>query len=145
MAARAWSLLGPALLGALTAVLGTAVHLWWEPVLGLSLPLGLTTALALAVATDVAVAAWTARAAALFAVAVGRAVVIGLVLFPTAEGDVVITGGPTSTTWVLLAVLLPSFSAPLLAAVTAVHAARAAQSDTAARASGSTRAQAVLR
>lgn len=105
--------------GLLTALLGTGAHLWREPVLGVPLPMGLVLALLLVLATDLAVALATRRAAALFAVAAGRTVLLGIVLFPSGGGDVVITGGLASTVWVLLAVLLPSFLAPLVAAVTA--------------------------
>lgn len=108
--------------GVLTAVLGTGVHLWREPLLGAPLPMGMVLAVLLVLATDLTVALATRRAAALFAVAAGRALFLALVLFPTGGGDVVITGGVASTLWVLLAVLLPSFLAPLVVAVTAGRA-----------------------
>lgn len=110
------------LAGVLTAVLGTGVHLWREPLLGVPLPMGMVLAVLLVLATDLTVALATRRAAALFAVAAGRAFLLALVLFPTGGGDVVITGGVASTLWVLLAVLLPSFLAPLVVAVTAGRA-----------------------
>lgn len=119
---RALALALPLTVGVLTALLGTAAHLWREPVVGgVPLPLGLVLALLLVLATDLAVATATRRATALFAVAAGRAVLIGLVLFPSGGGDVVVTGELASTVWVLLAVLFPSFLAPLVAALAAAR------------------------
>lgn len=108
--------------GVVTAALGTGVHLWREPLLGVPLPMGVVLAVLLVLATDLTVALATRRAVPLLAVAAGRVLFLGLVLFPTGGGDVVITGGLASTAWVLLAVLLPSFLAPLVVAVTAGRA-----------------------
>ena len=120
--ARAAALVALALLGALTALLGSAVHLARDTVLGVAVPHGVLLALALVVACDVAVAAASVPrrpgpGQALLAVAAGRGVVIGLLLLPRAEGDVVITGLPASTAWILLAVLLPAFAAPMATAL----------------------------
>ena len=41
---------------------------------------------------------------------------LALLLLPRAEGDVVLTGLPGSTAWILLAVLLPAFAAPVATA-----------------------------
>ena len=121
------------LLGVLTGVLGSAVHLARVSVLGVLVPHGLVLSLALVVACDVAVATASrgmragpgqrgGRARrlgpgrALLAVAAGRGLVLALLLLPRAEGDVVLTGLPGSTAWILLAVLLPAFAAPLATA-----------------------------
>ena len=121
------------LLGTLTGVLGSAVHLARVSVLGVLVPHGLVLSLALVVACDVAVATASqgGRAGrgqrggrarrlgpgrALLAVAAGRGLVLALLLLPRAEGDVVLTGLPGSTAWILLAVLLPAFAAPLATA-----------------------------
>ena len=121
------------LLGVLTGVLGSAVHLARVSVLGVLVPHGLVLSLALVVACDVAVATagqgmragrgqrgGRARrlgpGRALLAVAAGRGLVLALLLLPRAEGDVVLTGLPGSTAWILLAVLLPAFAAPLATA-----------------------------
>lgn len=118
-------LLACLLLGALTGLLGTGVHLARHDVLGVLLPWGVALALALVLATDLAVAA-AARpgrrpgpAAVLLSVALGRGLVLGLLLLPTAEGDLVLTGLPESTAWILVSVLLPAFAAPMALALSA--------------------------
>ena len=116
------SLVALVLLGVLTGVLGSAVHLARETVLGVLVPHGVLLALSLVVACDVAVAAASlARrpgpGRALLAVAAGRGAVLALLLLPRAEGDVVLTGLPESTAWILLAVLLPAFAAPVATAL----------------------------
>lgn len=121
-ARRVGSLAALVLLGVLTGLLGSAVHLASEGVLGVPVPYGVLLALALVVACDVAVAAASlgrrpGAGAALLAVAAGRGVVIGLLLLPRPEGDVVLTGLPESTAWILLAVLLPAFAAPMATAL----------------------------
>lgn len=119
------SLAALVLLGVLTGLLGSGVHLARVSVLGLLLPHGVLLAVALVLATDVAVAAgalgrrpgpgWS-----LLAVAAGRGAVLGvLLLLPTPEGDLVLTGLPASTAWILLSVLLPAFAAPMAVAVAA--------------------------
>jgi hypothetical protein len=116
-------LLACGLVGVLTGLLGSAVHLAREPVLGVLVPYGLLLAVALVLATDVAVAAATVGGrrpgpgAALLAVAAGRGLVLGLLLLPRPEGDLVLTGLPASTAWILLSVLLPSFAAPMTVAL----------------------------
>lgn len=110
------------LLGVLTGLLGTAVHLAREDVLGVLVPYGVLLALGMVLACDVMVAAASlgrrpGPGHALLAVAAGRGVVLGLLLLPTAEGDLVLTGLPESTAWILLAVLLPAFAAPMATAV----------------------------
>ncbi len=110
------------LLGVLTGLLGTAVHLARTSVLGLPVPWGVLLAVALVVACDVAVgAASTGRrpgaGAALLAVAAGRALAVGVLLLPRPEGDVVLTGLPASTAWILLGVLLPAFASPMATAL----------------------------
>jgi len=131
-------LLALGLLGGLTGLLGSLAHLARTGVGGVLLPYGVVLALALVLATDVAVAAATTRsrrpgpARALLSVAAGRGLVLGLLLLPTAEGDLVLTGLPASTVWILVAVLLPAFTAPVAMAarvtrrpagtLTAVHA-----------------------
>ena len=116
------------LLGVLTGVLGSAVHLAREPVLGVLVPYGVLLGIALVVACDVAVAAASRRrpgpGRALLAVAAGRGAVLALLLLPRAEGDVVLTGLPESTAWILLAVLLPAFAAPVATALGLRAAAR---------------------
>jgi len=112
------SLTALVLLGVLTGVLGSAVHLAREPVLGVLVPYGALLGIALVVACDVAVAAASPGrrlklGQALLAVAAGRGAVLALLLLPRAEGDVVLTGLPESTAWILLAVLLPAFAAPV--------------------------------
>lgn len=109
--------------GLVTALLGTAVHLWREPVLGALPPVGVLLAVALVLATDITVALATRRAAPLFAVAAGRGLLVGALLFPRG-GDVVVTGSAISTAWVLLALLVPTFLAPLVIAATAVSTAK---------------------
>ena len=116
------SLVALVLLGVLTGILGSAVHLARGTVLGVLLPHGVLLALALVVACDVAVAAASpglrpGPGRALLAVAAGRGVVLALLLLPRAEGDVVLTGLPESTVWILLAVLLPAFAAPVATAL----------------------------
>ncbi|WP_380166097.1 hypothetical protein [Jannaschia sp. R86511] len=121
--------LGPVLacglLGVLTGLLGTAVHLARVPVAGVLVPYGVLLAVALVVCTDVAVAAAaTARrrpgpGVSLLAVAAGRGLVLGVLLLPSSEGDLVLTGLPASTAWILLAVVLPSFAAPMALALSA--------------------------
>ncbi|MFC5380684.1 hypothetical protein [Aquipuribacter nitratireducens] len=119
------------LLGVLTVWLGTAQHLARTEVLGVLVPTGLLLALALVVATDVAVAAAVpprARpgpTAHLLALVAGRLAGLLVLLPPTPEGDLVLTGLPVTTVWLLVAVLLPAFAAPLLGAVEAARAARA--------------------
>lgn len=122
------------LLGVLTGFLGTGQHLARESVAGVLVPYGLLLALALVVVTDLAVAlATTSRgrlrgpgpARGLLAVAVGRALSLGVLLLPTSEGDVVLTGLPASTVWILVAVLLPAFVAPMATAVEAARRTRA--------------------
>jgi len=115
------ALLAPALLGVLTGLLGTAVHLAREDLLGVLVPYGVLLALALVLACDVMVAAAglgrrPGPGPCLLGVAAGRGAVIGLLLLPRAEGDVVLTGLPASTAWILLAVLLPAFAAPVATA-----------------------------
>jgi hypothetical protein len=136
------SLSGPArllavgLLGLLTAWLGTSQHLARHSVLGVLVPVGLLLAVALVVATDVAVAAAVRPGARpgptahLLMVVVGRLVGILVLLLPTTEGDVVLTGLPATTVWLLVAVLLPAFAAPM---VGAVHVARTARATAGAR------------
>ncbi len=109
--------------GVLTGLLGSAVHLAREPVLGVLVPHGILLAVALVLATDVAVAAATVGrrgpgpGASLLAVAAGRGLVLGLLLLPRPEGDLVLTGLPASTAWILLSVLLPAFAAPMTVAL----------------------------
>lgn len=116
-----WLLLAAALLlGALTALLGSVVHLARADVLGVLVPYGVLLAVALVVATDVAVASSTLRGGAgrvLLGVGVGRAVLLGVLLIPRSGGDVALTGLPASTVWILLAVLLPAFAAPMVTAL----------------------------
>jgi len=123
------SLVALALLGVLTGILGSAVHLARQPVLGVLVPYGVLLALALVVACDVAVAAASpgrppGPGPALLAVAAGRGAVLALLLLPRAEADVVLTGLPESTAWILLAVLLPAFAAPMATAIGLRAAAR---------------------
>ena len=111
-----------ALLGVLTGLLGSVVHLARTDVLGVLVPHGVLLAVALVLATDVAVAAASLRrrpgpGAALLAVAAGRGAVLGLLLLPSAEGDLVLTGLPASTAWILVSVLLPAFAAPMTLAL----------------------------
>lgn len=112
-----------AALGALTALLGTSTHLARDDVAGTLVPWGVVLAVALVVATDLAVAAATLLRRrprpgwALLSVAAGRAVVLGGLLLPRDSGDVVLTGLPASTAWILLAMLLPAFLAPMATAV----------------------------
>lgn len=119
------------LLGVLTGLLGTGVHLAREDVLGVLVPWGVLLALALVLACDLAVAAATPPGArpgpggVLLAVALGRGLVIGLLLLPTAEGDVVLTGLPASTAWILFSVLFPAFAAPMALAFSARSRTRA--------------------
>lgn len=123
------------LLGVLTGLLGSGIHLARVSVLGLLLPHGVLLAVALVVATDVAVAtAVVGRRPgpgwALLAVAAGRGVVLGLLLLPTPAGDLVLTGLPASTAWILLSVLLPAFAAPMALAVAAPRRAAGGGRDT---------------
>ncbi|MGJ7442340.1 hypothetical protein [Aquipuribacter sp. MA13-6] len=116
-------LLALGLVGVLTGVLGSAVHLTREPVLGLLVPYGVVLAVALVLATDVAVAAATVGrhrpgpGASLLAVGLGRGLLLGLLLLPRPAGDLVLTGLPASTAWILLSVLVPSFAAPMTVAL----------------------------
>lgn len=111
------------LLGVLTGLLGSAVHLARAPVGEVLVPHGLLLALALVVACDVAVGAASVRrrpgpGPALLAVAAGRGVLTGLLLLvPRPEGDLVLTGLLASTAWILLSVLVPAFAAPLATAL----------------------------
>lgn len=116
------ALVALALLGALTALLGSGIHLARASVLGTLVPYGVVLALALVVATDVAVGAASLRrrpgpGPALLAVAAGRGLTIGLLLLPRPEGDLVLTGLPASTAWILLCVVLPAFAAPMATAL----------------------------
>ncbi|WP_336922977.1 hypothetical protein [Aquipuribacter sp. SD81] len=120
-------LLAVGLLGVLTAWLGTSQHLARADVLGVLVPVGLLLAVALVVCTDLAVAASVAPTrrpgvtSHLLMLVAGRAVAL-LVLVPvTAAGDLVLTGLPASTVWLLVAVLWPAFLAPV---AVARHAAR---------------------
>lgn len=110
------------LLGVLTGWLGAAVHLARVPVLGVLVPHGVLLALALVLACDVAVAAAGLRrrpgpGRALLAVAAGRGLAVGVLLLPRPEGDLVLTGLPASTAWILVSVLLPAFAAPMATAL----------------------------
>lgn len=122
-------------LGAVTGLLGTSVHLARTVVLGVAWPTGLVLAVSFVVCVDLAAAAATSDSRrvpvgrALLAMAAGRGLGLLLVLFPTPEGDVVVTGAPASTVWILLAVLVPAFAAPLVSAraVVRAHARRPAR------------------
>jgi hypothetical protein len=141
-------LVAAGLLGVLTGLLGTSQHLARTDVLGVLVPYGLLLALALVVATDLAMALATTGGPgeagrprplgtlgtlgpgrALLAVAAGRGLVLGLLLLPTAEGDVVLTGLPASSVWILVAVLLPAFTAPMATAVASASRTRRAAAD----------------
>lgn len=119
-------LLACGLIGVLTGLLGSGIHLARVPLLGVLVPHGVLLALALVVATDVAVAAGTVGrrrpgpGGSLLAVAAGRGLLIGVLLLGSTQGgDVVLTGLPASTAWILLSVLFPAFAAPMALAVTA--------------------------
>lgn len=126
------SLLALGLLGVLTGLLGSGTHLARAGVLDVLVPYGVLLALALVVATDVAVAAATVTGRrpgpgpALLAVAAGRGAALAALLLPTSEGDVVLTGLPASTVWILMSVLLPAFAAPMTTALGAVRRSRPA-------------------
>lgn len=121
-------LLALGLLGMVTGLLGSLIHLAHTDVAGLSVPHGLVLALGLVLGTDAAVAAASAAyrrpgaGRALLALAAGRGLLLGLLLLPRTDGDVVLTGLPASTVWILLAVLLPAFAAPLVTAVATTRA-----------------------
>lgn len=112
-----------AALGVLTALLGTSTHLARDAVGGVLLPWGVVLAVALVVATDLAVAAATLLRRRprpgwdLLSVAAGRGAALGVLLLPSEEGDVVLTGLPASTAWILLALLVPAFLAPVVTAL----------------------------
>lgn len=110
------------MVGAVTALLGTATHLTDvrvpPAVGGFEVPSGLLLAVALVLAADTALAAATLRPAVLVAVGVGRAFALVPFLLPDPGGDVVLTGELASTVWVLVAILVPVFMAPPLSGPT---------------------------
>jgi hypothetical protein len=137
-AGTAGALAALVLLGVLTGLLGSGVHLARASVLGVLVPHGVLLALALVVACDVAVGAAGAGrrpgpGRALLAVAAGRGLAVGVLLLPRPEGDVVLTGLPASTVWILASVLLPAFAAPMCTAVAVGSRSRAQPTVAAAR------------
>lgn len=103
-----------AVVGAVTGLAGTAIHLEVRGSAVGAVPVGLVLALALIVAADLALALATRSAVALLGDATGRAVVLAVTIAPGPGGDVLLLGTWASEVWSLGAVLLPALAAPVV-------------------------------
>lgn len=121
-------ILGVVVVAALTAVVGTVVHLWSPVIGGAPRPVGLLLAVALVVSADLALAVAFQRAAVMIAVTLGRVLVVLLLLGVGPGGDIALPVGWRTELWLLVATLLPAIASPLIsmrAATVRLKAARA--------------------